>query len=71
MNKLFIRAVTAAVLTTSSVSVGAAPQKPPKPTKPTPPPKPQPPTNPTPAEDFVRCVSDGNSVQICRINSGN
>ena len=70
MTKLPIRVVMAAVLITSSVGVSAAPQKPPRPTKPNPPPKPQPPTNPTPGGDFVQCVSEGNSVQICMINFG-
>lgn len=70
MKNIYIRAVVAAVLMTSTVSVGAAPQKPPRPTKPTPPPKPQPPTNPTPSEDFIRCVNDGNSEQFCTINFG-
>lgn len=70
MKSICLRALVAAVLMTSTVSVSAAPQKPPRPTKPTPPPKPQPPTNPTPGEDFIRCVNDGNSVQFCMINFG-
>ena len=65
-----LRAVAAAVLMMSSVGVVAAPQRPSKPTKPTPPPKPQPPTDPTAGGEFVHCVNDGNSVQICMIRFG-
>ena len=70
MRIFYIRAVAAAVLMTSSVGVVAAPQRPPRPTKPTPPPRPQPPTDPTPGGDFVQCVSEGNSVQICMVRFG-
>lgn len=70
MRIFYIRAVAAAVLMTSSVGVVAAPQGRSKPTKPTPPPKPQPPTDSTAGGDFVQCVNDGNSVQICMIRFG-
>lgn len=67
MKKLCLRAVMVAVLLTPSVSISAAPQKP---AKPSPPPKPQPPANPTPGENFVQCLNEGNSVQVCMLNFG-
>ena len=56
------RAIVAAMLVTSGVSVGAAPPKPPKPTPPAPP------ANPNPGGDYVKCVASGVSVQICAAN---
>lgn len=65
MKKLGSRAIVVAMLVASSVSVSAASPKPPKPPKPAPPTVPAPPANPTPGGDFVKCMADGNSVQIC------
>lgn len=64
MRKLTARAMLAAMLVASSVSVAAAPAKPPKPTPPAPP------TNPTPGGDFVQCMATGASVQVCSATTG-
>lgn len=66
MKHLYTRAIVAALLLTTSVGVSAAPDKPAKPTKPTPPPAPPQDTPPTPG-DIIRCMAEGNSIQVCMI----
>lgn len=69
MKHLYVRAIVAAMLMTSTAGAIAAPAKPAAPPKPAKPPKPTPPpaqpdAGPTPGE-IIMCMATGNSMQTC------